>query len=773
MTPAPFLSIVVPVFNDAGTIAAALESCLAQTLAEIEVVCVDDASTDASAAVVESIARRDPRVRLIRQPENLSAFQARRAGTIEARGEYVLFLDGDDELAPKAAKTTLDRARATGADLVGFGVTVIGADGRTGGRYEQKLQPTHSALKGSDVLAGLFPLGEPAQGQLWRYLFRRSILREAYELLPADLILTRVNDLPLMFMVAAFATSYVSTPERLYRYHLGRGGSGHGVDSLERAQFYTGAITSIDSIAPAVARLAAVVGGDLIQPTYDSVRQWVIAYVSHQLLGRGNSMVLDEAVAHLYTRASERDIVRAVTQHFPETLSTLRFHAPRKGFGDRSPRSALLATSSLGTGGVSAVIQAQARYLQGAGMRVTLVARKPGSDRTLVPEGVTFAELSGRGLAEQLREWADLCRAHEIDVVIDHQVLYTTHWPEFALVARAEGAATIGWVHNFVGRPVYDGTDRLSIIERCAGTLTRVVVLSPLDVAYLKLRGIPHALFAPNPPSTLLLEATPASPKPEPSGRLELVWWGRLEERTKKVSELIEIADHLRDLGVPFRLTIIGPGWNETTPEKLSKVARKRGLGEYVAVVGPLHGSFLRAAIDAAHAFVSMSIIEGYQLTIAEAQSRGLPVFMYDLPWLTLVRDNAGVVTSPQGDARALALRIAEVARDPDRFRALSDASRAAAERAVAPDFAVLYRDIVTGVVPAGSSPEPTLEDARELLELMQFYAARTLSAPAARRAGVGERVWRSAEPAGRAVLRTVPGLRPLAHRAKRWVTGR
>lgn len=54
---------------------------------------------------------------------------------------------------------------------------------------------------GSDVLTGLFSEGDRAQGQLWRHLYRTSLLREAYALVPDDLALARVNDLPLLFDV--------------------------------------------------------------------------------------------------------------------------------------------------------------------------------------------------------------------------------------------------------------------------------------------------------------------------------------------------------------------------------------------------------------------------------------------------------------------------------------------------------------------------------------------------------------------------------------------
>ncbi|MFT4230895.1 MAG: glycosyltransferase, partial [Microbacterium sp.] len=767
MKPAPLVSIVMPVFDDEATLSAALESALRQTLDEIEVICVDDASTDETAAVAERFRARDPRVRVIRHERNRSAFQARRSGVLAAEAGYVMFLDGDDELAPDAAQKAFAHAQATAADLVGFGVTVVERDGRTGGAYEQRLQPVHRLLEGPDVLRGLFPIGRPAQGQLWRYLFRTTVLQDACALVPDDLELARVNDLPLTFLAAALATRYASIPDRLYVYHFGRGGSGHRVDSPARAEFYASAIRSIDSIRPAVEVLSRThADASLLHESYASARLSIIGYVCSQLVERSDSAVVATALAHLHTVAPARDIVHAAARFHPATLATLRFHTPWQGLEDRPVRSILLVTATLRVGGVSTVIASQARLLLDAGYRVTVVARSAGSDTGALPAGTAFVELTGRDLGTRLQEWAAICRAHEVDVVIDHQVLYMSRWPEFALMARAEGAATIGWLHNFVGRPVYDGNDRLSLIERCSNTLARLVVLSPLDVAYFKLRGVAHTAWLPNPPSPLLVESLshPVAKSP-PAGRIELVWWGRLEQRTKQVYELIEVGVQLRRLGVDFRLTVIGPDWDDVTARTFNAQARRRRVGDRVVAVGPLRGSRLIAAIDAAHAFVSTSIIEGYQLTIAEAQSRGLPVLMYELPWLTLVQDNDGVVSVPQGDAQRLAREIADLACDAERYARVSQSAVAAAQRALDHDFAQLYRGVVTDTLPPPFSPEPTLADARRLLGLMVFFAERSRRRGSARRGAadvpdsrLGTRIWRSAAPAGKAALRRIPG---------------
>ena len=93
------LSIVIPVFNMEKYIAACLDSLLERQMQEIEVICVDDVSTDSSPEIMCQYAERDCRVRVITQPQNAGQAEARNTGLEAARGEYVYFLDSDDMAA--------------------------------------------------------------------------------------------------------------------------------------------------------------------------------------------------------------------------------------------------------------------------------------------------------------------------------------------------------------------------------------------------------------------------------------------------------------------------------------------------------------------------------------------------------------------------------------------------------------------------------------------------------------------------------------------------
>ena len=101
----PTVTVIVPAFDAAGTIAFTIESLLAQTWRDLQIVVVDDASTDHTAAVVDEF--DDPRVTLLRQTTNLGAYAARNRALAEAIGEFVTVNDADDWAHPQKIETQI------------------------------------------------------------------------------------------------------------------------------------------------------------------------------------------------------------------------------------------------------------------------------------------------------------------------------------------------------------------------------------------------------------------------------------------------------------------------------------------------------------------------------------------------------------------------------------------------------------------------------------------------------------------------------------------
>lgn len=108
MSADPLVSVVIPAYNAEKTIRNAIDSVLEQTMADLEVFVVDDASTDGTVHAVEAI--HDPRVRLLRSPGNLGPSAARNMALRRARGCWVAFLDADDEWVPERLEQLLAAA---------------------------------------------------------------------------------------------------------------------------------------------------------------------------------------------------------------------------------------------------------------------------------------------------------------------------------------------------------------------------------------------------------------------------------------------------------------------------------------------------------------------------------------------------------------------------------------------------------------------------------------------------------------------------------------
>lgn len=122
----PKVSIVVPVYNTEQYLRQCLDSLRAQTLEDIEIVCVDDGSTDSSAQILDEYMKKDTRIKVVTQ-ENAGQSAARNKGRLLARGEYIGFLDSDDYVKPDMFEKMYKSATKYQTDVTMCSVTTLNA----------------------------------------------------------------------------------------------------------------------------------------------------------------------------------------------------------------------------------------------------------------------------------------------------------------------------------------------------------------------------------------------------------------------------------------------------------------------------------------------------------------------------------------------------------------------------------------------------------------------------------------------------------------------
>lgn len=141
------VSIIIPVYNAETYLDACLESVCNQTFREMEVVCVDDHSTDGGLAVLRKWADRDPRVKVIAHEKNKGRGGARNTGLNAARGKYVWFLDAEDRVDPDAVEMLVSKMEELKeADLITFHAAAL-EDGENGQKDPDREKTAHSRHK--------------------------------------------------------------------------------------------------------------------------------------------------------------------------------------------------------------------------------------------------------------------------------------------------------------------------------------------------------------------------------------------------------------------------------------------------------------------------------------------------------------------------------------------------------------------------------------------------------------------------------------------------
>ena len=174
----PRVSVVLPVYNAQEYLPRCLDSILAQSLKDMELVCVDDGSSDDSPAILRAYAEEDLRMRVVTQ-ENAGPGAARNAGLRLARGEYLSFLDADDFFEPSMLKRAYARARRKKAQLVVFAADDYRADEETytpiSYGIRSNMLPRKQPFAGVDIERDAFKV---FVGWTWDKLFERSFVEE-------------------------------------------------------------------------------------------------------------------------------------------------------------------------------------------------------------------------------------------------------------------------------------------------------------------------------------------------------------------------------------------------------------------------------------------------------------------------------------------------------------------------------------------------------------------------------------------------------------------
>lgn len=208
----PLVSVISPVYNKLSFLDDCARSCLEQTLGDIEVVFVDDGSSDGSLDRLKELAQRDRRIRVFSQ-QNAGAAAARNRGLSEAAGEFVFFLDPDDYIPETTALQRLYESAQKWGTLIAGGSMVIDR----GGILDR--ESLHGRALDSFEDERVIDYSDYQYDYDYtRYIYSLRMLRKNGIVFP---LLTQFED-PVFFVHAMIAAGHFSTiPDAVYAYRVG------------------------------------------------------------------------------------------------------------------------------------------------------------------------------------------------------------------------------------------------------------------------------------------------------------------------------------------------------------------------------------------------------------------------------------------------------------------------------------------------------------------------------------------------------------------------
>lgn len=713
----PKVSIIVANYNNAAYLAKAVNSLCGQTLKDIEIIVVDDASTDNSLAVLQKLSANDPRIAIIALADNQSQHMARKTGVAIAHGDYIMFLDSDDYYEPDACEIAYG-AIARGYDIVTFGVNIIESpeiDAKWAwgmGRYLNGGEA--GEYRGQEISNAMFNRNAPCK-TLWCKIYRRAIVQSAFAQM-VDGNFPSAQDVYEIAAIALLSQTMLKIPDRLCNYRLG---SGHS--------------TAVDDATSIFSALAATL---IDRPLRQLLR------------ANGNEGLYEGLTASIYRSAIDALLERVtstqVSQYFNMLASNLgilqlisRFmslsHANRMRLAEkfryyetevdstRLFKSVGILYSVLVNGGAERVIWEQAPILLDMGYKVTVFLERPhANDARFAPE-IEIVYIGQMGNANNLR--AHLVslelqlRAHPVDVMFCH-ACYDESLLWQAMLIKFMRVPVVFFAHSAFFRRLLHPESEYSLQEHVAimGCADKVAVLSPYEETFYRINGA-DAICIANPVRM---------PTPDwqfvdnfAQRKNNIISFGRLGERTKCSRDCLHILRLLLPINQDLRLTLIGSFNSEKAEEEFRKYARMLHVENNIIITGWIEEPWRH--IDNAAILLSTAWHESFGLTICECQARGLPVVMYDMPIMP-ADANGSIIRIEHGDHAAAADAICGILANPGRWRKLSDEARSHARAFSAANYALNLRNMLTTfrVQSALTSGSPRMYST--ILRTLAFY---------------------------------------------------
>ena len=233
------LSVVVAVYNVEPYLKQCMDSLICQTLKDIEIICVNDGSTDGSLAILNEYAALDPRVKIIDKKQNEGLLLGRKSGVLQAKGKYILYVDSDDFLDCNACQTALDLIEEHQVDILQFTCGVEDHSDNVNAKnwLEKVLDPKVANLSNDEILDAFYTK-RTHNTNVWGKIYKTDLCKNVFSYIE-DFHCFVGEDIFQFFYYAYFANTFAAVnTKKLYWYRYGLGVGNTSAMTTQKYELY-------------------------------------------------------------------------------------------------------------------------------------------------------------------------------------------------------------------------------------------------------------------------------------------------------------------------------------------------------------------------------------------------------------------------------------------------------------------------------------------------------------------------------------------------------
>ena len=699
------VSVIMIAYNAEKTLDRAMKSVINQTMRDIEIICVDDCSTDRTLEILNGYAENDPRITVLHHEKNMGSFAARYTGIMYASGEYTLVIDPDDELVENACEYLVAEIKRQDVDVLQFGVIVKNDPEHPSSQsiiddMKKRMRIPDKKLIKDELRPGelldlcftryLIPFN------VWNKIYRTTLLQKAVEQYSGERILM-ADDLLTVFMLFCYIKSYGITNHSFYIYYVG-GGMSTAMEKLDESKMQRIAeeyqVYTLLKKWTKRTNVAASLLVPALKQVHTMVSDAIFWYFIHETSPDRANLFHKHLCKYYPQKEFVTDIVRySFCDHRCDPIEVIKRLKGYPAFCDYdckgSKRTVAMYYNRLYNGGIERVLSMLTPILMSNDYKVVIITQERENEKDYsLPENTVRVCLRSRATnsMERMKEFREIISTYGIDVMIYHPWIGDTLMLD-ALAIKSMSIPLILYTHSRATLPFEWGWARYHDQKAIYGLFDKVLALTEVDYAWWSALGF-DTIQVVNPP-TFSIKDTHVSKL----NTKNCVWVGRLNKVEKQYLEAFEIAKIVHNAIPDFRMNVIG---TTESAEELAEIAdyiQRNDMGNYILFYG--FQEDVRPFYEKASVYLSTSSVEGFGLTYIESKIFGLPMVAFDLPNIDFLRNPKGAFVVKQRDTEAAANHIIEILSNDELRNEMGKQARRDVEGLYSHDLGVIWKGII------------------------------------------------------------------------------